>query len=123
MPRLKIAIADDEGDLRDYLRLVLTRLGHEVLVAEDGQRLVEVCLAEPPDVVITDQRMPGLDGLSAAAEINRSRRVPVILLSATTDAQVLSPPPDDFLTGRLSKPVKVRELQEALAVACPSPLP
>jgi hypothetical protein len=49
-------------------------MGHEVRAAEDGRRLVELCGEFEPDLAVTDYAIPGLDGLAAAAEINRGRR-------------------------------------------------
>ena len=85
--QLKIAVADDEMDTREYLEEYLTRLDHDVRSAPDGRRLVELCRAFPPDLVVTDLAMPGLDGLAAAAEVNRERRVPVVLISGRQDAE------------------------------------
>ena len=66
---LRIAVADDEGDMRNYYQKVLSRLGHQVVVAENGRALVDACKANHPDLVITDIRMPELDGIDAATEL------------------------------------------------------
>ena len=73
--------------MREYLRELLPRLGHEVMVAEGGRQLVELCRAFPPDLVITDIKMPDMDGIEAVEEVNREREVPVILVSAHHDAE------------------------------------
>lgn len=52
---LKIAVADDDRDMREYLDEILPRLGHEVVaVADTGRKLAEQCRAARPDLVITD---------------------------------------------------------------------
>ena len=80
--RLRIAIADDDGVCREFLQLVLGKMGHEVVIlAENGQQLVDRCLQSPPDLVITDVQMPRLDGIAAAAAITRQYDIPVVLLS------------------------------------------
>ena len=80
---LRIAVADDECDTRDYFSKLLTRWGHQVVaVAANGRELVEACRDSLPDLVITDVRMPEMDGLAAAAEICRRRPVPVVFVSA-----------------------------------------
>jgi response regulator NasT len=79
---LRIVAADDEPNMCVYYERLLTRLGHEVVVAHSGRKLLEECRAFHPDLVITDIRMPDLDGLAAAAEVNRVRSVPVILVTA-----------------------------------------
>jgi DNA-binding response OmpR family regulator len=120
---LKIVVADDENDLRDHMKWALTHLGHDVLLAEDGEQLVEVCRACSPDLVITDRRMPRLDGLAAAAEINRVRPTPVILVSATLDGS-LAHPGHGFLVACLCKPVALAQLQVAIETATrPGPPP
>ena len=86
--RLKIVVADDERDTREYLQEYLTHLGHEVRAAADGRRLVELCREYAPDLVVTDFAMPGLNGLAAAAEINREHPAPVILISGRHDAEL-----------------------------------
>lgn len=114
--RLKIAVADDERDTREYLEEYLTHLGHEVRAAADGPRLVELCRAFAPDLVITDYAMPGLDGLAAAAEINRGRPVPVVPISGRHDAQSLAAVEGVVVTF-LAKPVKEKDLRAAVEAA------
>jgi response regulator NasT len=111
---LKIAVADDERDLRDYLQRMLGRLGHQVVVAADGLQLLALCRAFGPDVIVTDWRMPGLDGLAAAAEVNRERPVPVILLSAHHGVEPLAGVGGGCPLVCLAKPVRFAELQAAL---------
>src|SRR6476620_6381965 len=99
---LRISIADDELDMRDYLARMLPRLGHEVVsAAENGRQLVTDFLRFSPDLVITDVRMPELDGFSAIQEIRRGRPVPVIVISADQNATLTSlmqAGPTHFLT-------------------------
>jgi len=117
--RLKIAVADDEPDTREYLHEYLSRLGHEVRAAENGRQLVELCREFDPDLVVTDYAMPGLNGLAAAAEINRLRPVPVVLISGRHEAELVSA--DAAVVTFLAKPVKEKDLKAALdAVAAGS---
>jgi CheY-like chemotaxis protein len=114
---LRISIADDEPDMRDFLARILPRLGHEVVsAAENGRQLVADCQRLAPDLVITDVRMPGIDGLAAIAEIRSARPVPVpvIVITAQTNPALLM----DFLVGPtrfLTKPISGQTLQEAIA--------
>ena len=114
--RLKIVVADDERDTREYLQEYLTHLGHDVMAAEDGRRLVEICRALLPDLLVTDFAMPGMDGLTAAAKINREWPVPVILMTGRHDAEQAA------LTAAhvvrlLAKPVKDADLRAAVEAA------
>ncbi len=80
---LRIAIADDECDIRQYFRRLLPRFGHEVVgEAETGVKLVELCELERPDLIITDIRMPEMDGIEAAQRIAQRHPIPVIVVSA-----------------------------------------
>jgi len=112
--RLKIAVADDERDNREYLEELLAHLGHDVRLAADGRALVELCHQFGPDLIITDYSMPGLDGLAAAAEINRRRSVPVILISGRHDIEPETSAAADAVVRFLTKPVKLGELSAAV---------
>jgi response regulator NasT len=82
---LRIVVADDEVEMRDFFEKVLPRFGHQVVaVAENGAQLVEYCRQLQPDLVITDVKMPELDGIEASSKICDERPVPVILVSAIT---------------------------------------
>lgn len=115
---LRIAIADDEAEIREYFQKVLERLGHQVVAAVDnGADLVAACNALVPDLIITDVRMPQLDGDQAVREIWQSHRIPAILISA------YNPPADsagDAPTwSYLNKPVRRTDLEAAILAAVP----
>ena len=114
---LRIAAADDERNMREYLQELLPRLGHQVVVAEGGRQLVELCRIAVPDLVITDIRLGDSDGLEAAAEINRERRVPVILVSAHHDPELRARARGEYVMGYLVKPVKQADLETAIDMA------
>jgi response regulator NasT len=115
---LRIAVADDELDMRDYFRRCLTSLGHQVVaVCENGQELVERCRQTEPDLVITDIRMPGLDGIEAAGQIFRERSVPIILISAFHDSELIGRAELDHVMGYLVKPTRRADLEPAIALA------
>ncbi len=112
---LKIAVADDERDTREFFQEYLSHLGHDVRAAEDGRQLVQMCRAFRPDLIVADYAMPGLDGLAAAAEVNRDRPVPVILISGRHDAEQLARSVGRLVVQFLVKPVQEAELREAVA--------
>ena len=118
MRELRIAVADDEPDMREYYSRILPRLGHAVVaVAATGNELVERCRSTTPDLVISDVRMPDVDGIEAAAELNRGRRVPVILVTALREAEALVRASGGHVVGYLTKPVRQAELGQAIARA------
>ena len=115
---LRIAVADDEPDVRDYFRRILPRLGHQVVaVAQTGRELVEQCRATRPDLVITDIKMPDLDGIEAAVAIGRDELVPVILVSAYHNPQLFARAQGEHILAYLVKPTKQADLEAAITIA------
>jgi response regulator NasT len=119
--RLRIAVADDEPDMRDFFVKVLRHLGHEVVaVAGNGQELVELCREKKPDLIITDIAMPKLDGLQAVRQICREPAtggLPVILVSAHHDDELIQRALHEQVLAYLVKPITRDQLQPAIALA------
>ena len=117
-PSLRIVVADDEPDMRDYFRKILPRLGHAVVAAaETGNDLIAQCHTHQPDMVITDIKMPGLDGIDAAMRIYDERPVPVILVSAYSDSGLIERAGADHIMAYLVKPIKQADLEPAIGLA------
>lgn len=115
MKTLRVVVADDDADMRYYFARVLPRLGCTVAgVAENGRDLVEQCHAQHPDVIITDIRMPEMDGMSAIAEINREQPTPAIVISSAEKSE-LQESMYSLIVQYLVKPFKLHELQAALS--------
>src|SRR5262249_26077529 len=115
---LRIAVADDEPDMQEYYRMILAELGHVVVaLAETGRELVEKCRAQHPDLVITDIKMPDMDGIAAAAQISHDRPVPLILVSAYHDPEYVARAEDEHILAYLVKPIKQSNLETAIAMA------
>ena len=114
---LRISVADDELDMRDFFERMLKRLGHQVVsVAENGRELVEHCREQRPDLVITDIKMPEMDGIEAAQKICGERQIPVILVSAYQDGKD-RPAENDSVLAYLVKPIGPDDLVPAIAIA------
>jgi response regulator NasT len=115
---LRIAVADDEQDMRDYFRKILPLLGHQVVVvAASGQELVEQCLATPPDLIITDIKMPDMDGLHATERVCREGPIPVVLVSAYHEPELIDRAAADHILGYLVKPIKQSDLDLTITLA------
>ena len=115
---LRIAVADDELEMRDFFEKVLPRFGHQVVaVAENGAQLVEHCRQLQPDLVITDIKMPELDGIEASSQICSERPLPVILVSAYHDPELIARAEADHVQAYLVKPIGIADLQPAIAIA------
>ncbi len=115
---LRIAVADDEPEMLEWLRETLSELGHQVVAAvPDGNALVEACRENPPDLIITDIRMPGMDGIEAAQQITKEHPLPVILVSAYHDPELLDRAVADHVLAYLVKPIKQADLETTIALA------
>jgi response regulator NasT len=115
---LRIAVADDERDMRQFFQELLPPLGHEVVaVTDSGRQLVEQCRSTRPDLVITDVKMADMDGIAAAAQVNQDRQVPVILITGYLDLDLMAQAGAGYIMAQLTKPVKLVDLQAAIALA------
>jgi response regulator NasT len=115
---LRIAVADDEALMRKYLQETLTLMGHQVVsLASNGRELVEHCLSLKPNLVITDIRMPDMDGLDAAASIYAKELVPIIVVSAYHDPDLIERAQSSHVIAYLVKPINQENLRPAIAIA------
>ncbi len=83
--RYKILIADDNDDIRIMLSELLNLQGHKVIMAEDGEKAVQLASQETPDLILMDVMMPRLSGLEAARKIHDMaalNNVPIVAISA-----------------------------------------
>jgi two-component system response regulator MprA len=98
---MRLLVADDDPDIVSFVKRGLTYEGYEVDTAADGQEAVDKARQHPPDLVILDVMMPGLDGIEVARRIRQSSKVPVLMLTArgTTADKVagLDSGADDYL--------------------------
>jgi response regulator NasT len=114
---LRIVIADDEADLRDYLQETLSVLGHEVVgIAATGRELVEQARTTQPDLVITDIKMPEIDGIDAADEICQDGPIPIIIVSAYHDRELVSRAGESHVLAYLVKPIGQQDLETAISI-------
>lgn len=115
---LRVAVAEDEPLMRKYLEETLTVLGHQVvLMAKTGKELVAQFVSARPDLVITDVRMPDMDGLDAAAAIYATELVPIIVVSAHHDPELVERAENNHVAAYLVKPIKQENLAPAIAIA------
>ncbi|MER7274235.1 SpoIIE family protein phosphatase [Dactylosporangium sp. NPDC000244] len=108
----RVLVVDDNADMRDYIRRILGA-DYQVLEAGDGVQALQLVRADPPDLVLTDVMMPGLDGfgLIEAVRAGGPGHLPVIVLSARAGDEAtvegLDAGADDYLV----KPFSPRELR------------
>jgi DNA-binding response OmpR family regulator len=85
----RVLVVDDDELLREQLAMVLERLGHTVIMAENGRVGLEAAERDAPDLVITDLSMPGMDGFELLERLKagtRTQHIPVIVVSGEGDA-------------------------------------
>lgn len=118
----RILVVDDEEMIRDVIRLTLERKEYLVATASDGDEALEMLTRNPPDLVITDIAMPGLDGyqlLEAIRKKPETRALPVILLTgkdSTTDViSGWNSGADYYVTKPISAKVLLLSVEHVLA--------
>ncbi|MEO6447144.1 MAG: ATP-binding protein [Gemmatimonadaceae bacterium] len=115
----RILVADDNADMRSYVARILGALDLVVVTAADGQAALESALAHPPDLIVSDVMMPGLDGfqlIERLAEERSTRDVPVILLSARAGEEARVEGLRGGAADYLVKPFLARELAARVEV-------
>ncbi len=117
MNRLRILVADDESIIRMGLRTMLTELGHEVLLAANGRDALQLVRTARPDLALLDLQMPLTGGLEAAKVIARTRPMPIVILTAFSQADLIEKAAQLPIQGYLVKPVNERDLAAAIEVA------
>jgi response regulator NasT len=114
---LRVGIADDDAAVRAALEKMICALGHEVaFLASSGTNLVRECGATRPDLVITDIRMPDMDGLDAAKSIYHDVPTPIILLSGFTDRELIERAQENQVLAYLVKPIGQPQLEAAIVL-------
>jgi AmiR/NasT family two-component response regulator len=114
---MRILIADDESIIRMGLKSMLEELGHEVTAAVNGREALEMTRRQKFDLAILDIKMPYTDGLQAAKTIARTKPMPIIMLTAFGDDELIEKASDLPIHGYLIKPVASKELSAAINVA------
>jgi two-component system KDP operon response regulator KdpE len=106
----RVLVVDDEPQIRRALRTALAGHGYRVEVAEDGEAALTMLAGRPPDVVVLDLMMPGVDGFEVLRQTRAWSRVPIVVLSARGQerdkVEALDLGADDYLT----KPFGIAEL-------------
>lgn len=112
-----ILVVDDEAQITRVLKTSLVSQGYGIRTAADGEEALQVIQDWSPDLIITDLRMPNMDGLELCREIRKESRVPIIVLSVkgeeTIKVLALDAGADDYVT----KPFSMNELTARIRAA------
>ena len=107
-------IVDDEPRLLRVLRLGLPALGFSVLTASNGQEALKVLFDKPVDVVVTDMRMPVMDGVELIYEMERLQiKLPVVVTTAYADVDTAVKALKHGACDYIRKPFSVEELAQS----------
>jgi AmiR/NasT family two-component response regulator len=113
---LRILLAEDESIIRMGLCRILEDAGHRVVAAPDGRTAVKLARQTGPDLAILDIKMPGLDGLEVARQIYARRPLPIVVLTAYGDRELVEQAAELPILAYLIKPVDEQELLATLEV-------
>ena len=115
---MRILIAEDETIIRLDLRDLLERSGFEVCAeAKDGEDAVALARSEQPDLAILDVKMPKLDGIEAARRIMDERPIPIVMLTAYGQDELVARAVEAGVFGYLVKPFREQDLLPAIHTA------
>jgi len=110
MAEYKILVVDDEEPIAKILDFNLRKEGYDVIVANDGEKAVELAFSEDPDLILLDLMLPKKDGMEVCREVRAQKNIPIIMLTAKNSEidKVLGLEfgADDYVT----KPFSTREL-------------
>jgi AmiR/NasT family two-component response regulator len=115
---VRILIAEDETIIRLDLRALLETAGFDVCAeAKDGLEAVELARKEEPDLAVLDVKMPRLDGIEAARQILDERPIPIVMLTAYGQDELVSRAVEAGVFGYLVKPFREADLLPAIKAA------
>src|ERR1700749_1548516 len=115
---MRTLVAEDETIIRLDLRDLLERAGHEgVAEARDGEEAVEFARVHEPELAIMDVKMPRLDGIDAARKILAERPIPIVMLTAYGQEELVGRAAGPGVFGYLVKPFREQVLMRAIAPA------
>ena len=116
MAEYRILVVDDEEPIAKILDFNLRKEGYDVIVANDGEKAVELAFSEDPDLILLDLMLPKKDGMEVCREVRAQKNIPIIMLTAKNSEidKVLGLEfgADDYVT----KPFSTRELMARVKV-------
>jgi two-component system, response regulator PdtaR len=115
---LRILIAEDETIIRLDLRELLEGAGFDVVAeARDGEEAVELARSQTPELALLDVKMPKLDGIDAARRILEERPIPIVMVTAYGEQELVERAVEAGVFGYLVKPFKEADLLPAISTA------
>ena len=116
--RPRVLVVDDEANIRDLLSKTLALADYDVDVVPDGHEALERMKSQSYNLLITDLKMPGLDGMAVISEARRmNRQLPVIVITGFSTETAAIEAANIGVSGYLTKPFKVPKVLEVAARA------
>lgn len=116
-----VLIADDERDIREFMKTLVGFFGYDAITAEDGAQAIEAAIQHQPELILMDLSMPNLDGFKAISKLKQdplTLKIPVIAFSGLyMDAPIRARLLDEGASDFLPKPVDTDALYESMTVA------
>jgi response regulator NasT len=115
---MRILLAEDETIIRLDLRTLLERAGYTVVAeARDGEEAVALSRSERPDLAVMDVKMPRLDGIEAARRMLAERPIPIVMLTAFGQRELIERAAEAGVYGYLVKPFREQDVLPAIETA------
>jgi response regulator NasT len=115
---LRVLVADDEESIRALLVQLSQALNHQVVgEARDGHEAVALARTTNPEIILLDVRMPHMNGIEAAKAISAERLVPIIIVTAHAEQQLMEEAAEVGVFSYLLKPITSQRLAAAISTA------
>jgi len=115
---LRIIIADDEAVIRMGLKTMARSLGHKVVATtRTGAEAIEKVRQLQPDLLLLDIKMPEMDGLAAARKLNDEAPLPIVMLTAYSEKDLVEQAVEALVMGYLVKPIDEAKLAPSIDMA------
>jgi DNA-binding response OmpR family regulator len=116
--KTSILVVDDEETIREVVSRYLEREGFDVHDVADGFEALDFIAASPPDLIVLDLMLPGIDGLTLTEQLRKDRQIPIIMLTARGEAsdriRGLDLGADDYITKPFSPQEVVSRVRAVL---------
>lgn len=114
----RIMVVDDESIIRMDLKEMLLEQGYTVVAeANTGELAIELASIHKPDLIVMDVKMPRMNGIKAAKVINSMYQIPILLLTAYSEANMIEEAKEAEIVGYLVKPISEKDLIPAVEIA------
>ena len=118
MGKLRMMVVEDESILRMDIKEMLIEAGYDVVAeANSGDKAIELAALHRPDLIVMDIKMPRMNGIKASRIIYQAYQIPVLLLTAYSERDLVEEAKNAYILGYLVKPVSERDLIPAVEIA------